>query len=77
MIIINPNIPFILFYDLEQEDLMDVVNLTNNLIMFNSQLKELESKYSLDLYNKSYIEVLETIQNLDNKLFELIESKSA
>jgi len=77
VITINANIPFILFYELEKDDLNNIVNLSNNLIMFDRQLKEIEDKYFLDLRNMSYCEVVEFIEVLDQKLFELIESKSA
>ncbi|MNG30721.1 hypothetical protein D3C84_1163930 [compost metagenome] len=62
---------------MEQKDLMDVVNLTNNLIMFDDQMKVLESKYSLGFRVLNYDELLVLIKDLDNKLFELIESKGA
>ena len=69
------DIAAVLLTDIECSDVGKAIDLTNNLIMFNSQLEELESKYSLELKNKSYKEVLRTIENLDQKLFELIESR--
>ncbi|PAD70656.1 hypothetical protein CHH83_02300 [Bacillus sp. 7586-K] len=61
--------------DLKGSDVVQAINLTNNLIMFDSQLERIKNKYSLDITNMSYKELITIFKRLDDKLYFLIESK--
>lgn len=73
--IIVIDIDLLLSSEFDKSDVNKAINLTNNLIMFNRQLREIEEKYSLELHHLTYNEMLEVINNLDQRLFELIEGK--